>query len=74
MVPGDIRNAVAQAKDKPALTTRLAEFRKNFAEIGVGNYSNILTCVFTNKVSEYIFLFKTELKYENYDLKLGICG
>ena len=27
---------VAQAKDKPALTARLAEFRKNFAEIGVG--------------------------------------
>ena len=28
--------AVAQAKDKPALTTRPVEFRKNFAEIGVG--------------------------------------
>ena len=28
--------AVAQAKDKPAMTTRLAEFRKKFAEIGVG--------------------------------------
>ena len=28
--------ALAQTKGKPALTTRLAEFRKDFAEIGVG--------------------------------------
>ena len=28
--------AVAQAKDKPELITRLAKFREEFAEIGVG--------------------------------------
>jgi len=36
-----------------------------------GKYSNI-DCVFTNKVSKYTFLFKPELKYEIYDLKLGM--
>ena len=64
--------AVAQANDKPALTTRLAEFRKNFVEIGVGKIFELLTYVFTNKVSKYTFLFKPELRYEICDLKLGI--